>query len=299
MGREWNAHRLRLLRELQLRGTVTAVAAALNYSSSTVSQQLARLEEEVGVALTEADGRRVRLTSLGEVVAAHAGRVLALEEETRGLLDAAAPSPGTLRIAAMQTAALALIPAALSRLSEWRPDLRVEVALLPPERGLFEVEAHAFDLVIAEQYPGRSRPHPAGLQRALLGSDPISLVVAEHSTVGSLGEARDAAWVMEPEGTAARSWAVEQCRAAGFEPDVRYEAADLVAHLRLIASGHAVGFVPGLAMGGEAQPVRRIDPVPAPSREVFVSFRRASSAVPVNVVARQALAEAFRELRGP
>lgn len=298
MGREWSTHRLRLLRELQLRGTVTAVAAALNYSSSTVSQQLGRLEEEVGAPLVEADGRRVRLTSLGEVVAVHAARVLALEEETRGLLDAAAPSAATLRIAAMQTAALALIPATLTRLSEWRPDLRVEVALLPPERGLLEVEAHAFDLVIAEQYPGRSRPHPEGLQRALLGRDPISLVVADDSGIGRIEDARGAAWVMEPEGTAARSWAVEQCRAAGFEPDVRYEAADLIAHLRLIASGHAVGFVPGLAFGRERMPVRRIDPTPAPTREVFVSFRSASRAVPVNVAARDALAAAFRELRG-
>ncbi|HEY3262425.1 MAG TPA: LysR family transcriptional regulator, partial [Pseudonocardiaceae bacterium] len=55
-------HRLRLLRELAHRGTLTAVAEALSYSPSTVSQQLSQLETEAGAVLLEHVGRRVRLT---------------------------------------------------------------------------------------------------------------------------------------------------------------------------------------------------------------------------------------------
>src|SRR5690625_982152 len=68
--------RLRMLRELHRRGTVTAVAAALHYSPSGVSQQLAQLERDVGVVLVERYGRRVRLTELGLVLAEHAEEIL-------------------------------------------------------------------------------------------------------------------------------------------------------------------------------------------------------------------------------
>ena len=58
-------YRLRLLRELHRRGTITAVAQALSFSPSAISQQLATLERETGVRLLEPAGRRVRLTPAG------------------------------------------------------------------------------------------------------------------------------------------------------------------------------------------------------------------------------------------
>ncbi|WP_261166875.1 LysR family transcriptional regulator [Microbacterium sp. Marseille-Q6965] len=297
MTEAWSARRLQLLRELQLRGTIAAVAAALSYSASTVSQQLAQLEKEVGVPLLQPDGRRLRLTAHGEVVAAHAARVLALEEEVRADLDALAPSVGTVRIAALQTAARALVPRALDLLAAERPGLRVEVSVVPPETGLFEVEARGYDLAIAEQYPGHTRPHRPGLDRELLGVDPIRLAASPASAVASLAHARDAAWVMEPEGTAARAWAVQQCRAAGFEPDVRYAAADLLAHIRLIQAGHAVGLIPDLAIADEDARVRLVELPGSPHREIYTSARTSAHASPAVRAARAALAGAFAERR--
>ena len=60
--------RLRLLREVKLRGTLAEVAEALNYSPSAVSQQLALLEKEVGVPLLRKSGRRVTLTPQAEIL---------------------------------------------------------------------------------------------------------------------------------------------------------------------------------------------------------------------------------------
>ncbi len=57
-GAVFELRRLRLLHELSLRGTLAAVAEALSYSPSTISQQLAQLEKDAGVALLIADGRR-------------------------------------------------------------------------------------------------------------------------------------------------------------------------------------------------------------------------------------------------
>ncbi|NUT55486.1 MAG: LysR family transcriptional regulator, partial [Thermoleophilia bacterium] len=68
--------RLRLLRELHERGTVAAVAGALQYTPSAVSQQLAVLEREAGVPLLEKAGRTLRLTDAALVLVEHAAALL-------------------------------------------------------------------------------------------------------------------------------------------------------------------------------------------------------------------------------
>lgn len=283
--------RLRLLHELALRGTLAAVAEALSFSPSTVSQQLAQLEREAGVALLVPDGRRVRLTEHGAALAAHAARALALDEQIRGELETLRPGVAPVRIAVLQTAARALVPAALTLLSDRAPQLRVEVAETPPEEGLFELSARGFDLVIAEQYPGHTREHRPGLERHVLGSDPVR--IASAGGARDLASLRSHAWVLEPRGTAAREWAVQQCRAAGFEPDVRFELADLAAHVPLIAAGHAVGLLPDLLWAGRPPALRLTDLPGSPAREVFTAVRRSDVERPSIRVVRQALADAF------
>ena len=86
--------------------------------------------------------------------------------------------------------------------------------------------------------------------------------------------------MLEPEGTASREWAEQLCRQAGFEPDVRFETADLMAHIRLIRSGNAVGLLPDLVWAGEAPSVQLV-PLPGdPEREVFSSTRQAAARHP-------------------
>lgn len=104
--------------------------------------------------------------------------------------------------------------------------------------------------------------------------------------------------MLEPEGTAARQWAVQQCRAAGYEPDVRFEVADLTAHVGLIAAGHAVGLLPDLVWSSGRRPVRLLDLPDEPSREVFTAQRRASAGRPGIRAVRAALAESFASARG-
>lgn len=283
--------RLRLLHELAQRGTITAVAEALSYSPSTISQQLAQLERDAGVALLVPDGRRVRLTAHGETLAAYGARALDADEEIRSELEELQAGVAPVRVAVLQTAARTIVPTALSLLADRAPRLRVELAEMPPEEGLFELGARGFDLAIAEQYPGLTRPHRSELDRDVLGTDPIRLATADDA--GSLSSLRERAWVMEPRGTAAREWALQQCRAAGFEPDVRFELTDLSGHIELIAAGHAVGLLPDLLWAGTAPRVR-LHPLPGdPVREIFTAARRSSRNRPGIRVVREALAEAF------
>lgn len=296
----WDLHRLRLLRELELRGTVTAVAEALSYSPSSVSQQLAKLEAEVGSPLLEREGRRLALTDAGRAVAAHAAQIIASEERVRGELETLRPAvSGTIRIASLETVARALFPAALSWLRAAHPALRVELAVVPPEQGLAELESHRFDLVVAEQYPGHVRALVPGLTRKRLGLDPIRLAVPVSAPLLRIEDAAERAWISEPEGTAARAWVVQQCRAAGFEPDVPFLAADLHTHIELVSSGHAVSLLPDLVWWAGRRDIALVDLPGSPRRELFTVVRDAAESRPAVATVRQALDAAFQQLRTP
>ncbi|MBL3687845.1 LysR family transcriptional regulator [Leucobacter zeae] len=305
--------RLRLLWELHARGTVAAVAEALNYSPSAVSQQLAILEREAGVPLLRKSGRTLDLTPAGEALVAETAPLLAgLERAEAALHRARDEVTGTVRVAAFQTAMLAIMPGALRRLRERYPALRVEVVQYEPGAALHETWLRGFDLVVAEQYPGHGAPHFSGLDRVALTQDPIRLGLPplgsgdpRFDAVSRLADLADLPWVMEPHGAATRHWAEQACRSAGFEPDVRFETADLQAHLRLIASGNAVALLPGLVRTGSAHagvesaadaPVRLLDLPGAPQRTVFTALRESSGAHPALVAVREALAAEAADL---
>lgn len=264
--------RLSLLRELHQRGTIAAVATALSYSPSSVSQQLSQLEHEVGVPLLQKSGRRVRLTAAAETLVRHTHGLLESMEALEAALADHEAVAGTVRLAVFQSAALGIVPEALTLFAELYPDLRVEITQREPESALAAVWAREFDLVIAEQYPGHAAPRIAELDREPLCGDEIRLA-AEDVAVTSIAAAAGSAWVMEPRGTASRHWAEQVCRVAGFEPDVRFETADLQAHIRLVESGHAVALLPDLVWGGRDPSIRLVDLAGAPRREVFTSAR--------------------------
>jgi DNA-binding transcriptional LysR family regulator len=277
--------RLRLLRELKIRGTIAAVAEALSYSPSSVSQQLALLETEAGVPLLTKSGRRVQLTPQAEVLVTHTALLLERIELMEAELDSSLTEVrGTVRLAVFQSAALGIIPQALTLLATEYPALRVEITQREPENALFETWARDFDLVIAEQYPGHSAPREPDLDRVALCEDELRLGGAL-----SLDDARKRAWVMEPRGTASRHWAEQVCRTAGFEPDVRFETADLQAHIRLIESGNAVALLPDLVWAGRRPSVDLTALAGAPKRQVFTSVREASRERPTIVAIRDVL----------
>src|SRR5260370_15678684 len=85
--------RLRLLKDFAERGTITATAAALGYTPSAVSQQLAALEREAGVILLDRTARSAELTDAGVRLAEHAERILAQVGEAEADLSAQEREP--------------------------------------------------------------------------------------------------------------------------------------------------------------------------------------------------------------
>ncbi len=289
--------RLSLLRELSIRGTLTAVAEALSYSPSAISQQLTLLEKEAGVPLLIKSGRRVQLTPNALMLVEHTTALLERLELAEADLSAApGAASGVVRLAVFQSAALAIIPRTLTMLAEEHPLMRVEVVQREPEAALSAVWAREFDLVIAEQYPEHAAPLVADLDRVPLSTDALRLGTPHGSGIRSLVDAADRAWVMEPRGTASRHWAEQACRQAGFEPDVRFETADLMAHIRLIESGNAVAILPDLVWSGEAPTVEMVDLRANPRRTLFTSARPGSAGRTAIVACREVLARAVASI---
>lgn len=289
-----DVRRLRVLRELKLRGTLAEVALALNQSPSAISQQLAQLEREVGVELLRKTGRRVALTPQAEILVEHTTAVLERLEQAESELGVFLGSAtGTVRLAVFQSAALALLPGVLTLLADEHPALRVEVTQREPETALYETWIRDFDLVVAEQYPGHAAPHHPELDRVPLTTDAIRLAVPpsalSRTPITSIEQAAASPWVMEPRGAASRHWAEQTCRSAGFEPDVRFETADLQAHMRLVESGNAVAFMPDLVWTGRSTPAELIDLPGSPHRTIFTAARRASVRNPSVLACRDAL----------
>ena len=252
----FDLRRLRLLRELEERGTLGAVATALGYSPSAVSQQLGVLEREVGTRLLEKAGRGVRLTDAGRLLAQHARVLLAAAEAAATDLAALGEEVrGTVRAGGLQSAARRLLVPAAARTTAEHPRVRLEVCELELEQALPGLRTGTVDLVISDEYDGHPRPRPAGLRFAPLHEEPSKLVLpaahplARRGGPVPLAALRGEAWVTSAEGTGHHAMVVGTCRAlGGYEPDVRHRAGDAEIQLELVRTTGAVALLPVLAL---------------------------------------------------
>ncbi|MGW9592182.1 LysR substrate-binding domain-containing protein [Streptomyces chartreusis] len=297
----FDLHRLRLLRELKHRGTLAAVASGLSYSPSTISQQLSRLESEVGVQLLEPAGRCVRLTAQADILVAHTEAVLAqLDQAAAEIAISMVEVTGTVRIASFQTAALSLIPATLELLRDIHPLLHVRIIQMEGENAVPALMCRDVDLIIDVEYPRTPRFRHNELDQEDLCTDTLQLahlnMPSEAAPQEALREMAKHPWVMEPEGTDARCWSMKVCREAGFEPDVRYESADKLVHLALVEQGHAAAFMPSLAWRG-SPPSVPLAPLPShlETRRLSTAVRQGSGRHPAVQAVRQALLHASAE----
>src|SRR5262245_64113062 len=110
-----DVRRLKVLREVAVRGSFSAAADALAFTQPAVSRQIATLEAEAGAQLVERGARGIRLTAAGELLVAHAevilDRLALAEHELEAL---AGLKGGSLRVGAFPSANATLIPLALS-----------------------------------------------------------------------------------------------------------------------------------------------------------------------------------------
>jgi DNA-binding transcriptional LysR family regulator len=294
--------RLRLLRQLHERGTIAAVADALQYTPSAVSQQLAMLERDAGVRLLERAGRGVRLTDAALLLVEHADALL--ERAARAEADLAAAAGGAVagrvRIAGFQSVTMHLALPAMQAIARDAPRLRCELLEVEPEQALPALALGDLDLVLADEWQHQPRHLPAGLDRHELLHDPVHVLLpARHPLAERHPESVPlAALAGEPwaTGHVRLGWqemTQRTCRElGGFDPDIRHWTNDATIALALVARGLAVTLLPDLPLPAEHPGVARRAIADAPvARAIFAVTRAADAARP----STQALVAAIRE----
>ncbi|GLV83032.1 LysR family transcriptional regulator [Streptomyces lavendulae subsp. lavendulae] len=273
-----DVRRLRLLRELARRGTIAAVAQALSFSPSAVSQQLSVLEREAGLPLLERTGRTVRLTPAAQNLVRHADAVLErLERADADLAEARSGLAGALRIGAFPTATRAIVPAALVHLARRHPGLEPMVSETDPAAVAHALRAGDLDVALVHEYDLVPEPPEPGLAtRPLYGeamylagpapaaaagpgalpgaADPGAPQAGGPGQDAVLRAHRDDPWITATPGTLCHAMTVRACRAAGFTPRVRHQVDEFATVLALVAVGQGVAVVPQLGVTGPAGP---------------------------------------------
>ena len=293
-------HRLRLLREVHVRGTVHAAARALGYTPSAVSQQLTVLEREAGTPLLERVGRNVRLTEAGHVLVGHADTLLdgveAAEAEVAAV--AAGRPSGTVRVSAFQSALLRIVSPTIRDLASEHPGIRVEAVEYEVEQAVPALRLHQLDVLIGDEYDDQPRALHPELRRETVLHEPLHIVLPEdHPQAASerisLSRLRDLPWAVCQPGTGQHAMHLRACRQiGGFEPDLRYWSDDFVILLELVRTTGAGALLPDLALGFGTPGVVVRPLEPPVGREVFLLTRH--SRTPSVETVTQALLAAGR-----
>ncbi|MGH3629835.1 MAG: LysR substrate-binding domain-containing protein [Sciscionella sp.] len=291
---ELSLHRLRILRELDRRGTLTAAAAALHYTTSAISQQLAALERDVNATLFERFGRKVRLTDLGRLLADHAEEILGAEERAVIALEQAQQTiSARLTLGVFATVATGLLPRALTDVAEHYPGITLLTREADPEEAAAAVRQGDFDLAFVIDYPDVPMPWEASLERVTIGREEVNAVIAKgragRGEPIALADLADDPWILAgPESHFGHAVRVA-CQREGFEPDVRHEVDEQATAMAMVAAGLGVTLVPDLGLAfrwSDAEVVQLRDPI---TRDIAIAYRTSAEHRPALRIVIQAV----------
>jgi DNA-binding transcriptional LysR family regulator len=291
-----DVRRLRVLHAVSAYGSVTAAAAALGYSAPAVSQQLAALEREVGMRLTERAGRGVELTPAAHILVGHTDALLArldaAEADLAALRDQIA---GRVTLAAFPSAAASLVPAAWAALADSAPQVRLDLTEMEPEESLPAVLRGETDVAVAHEYDLLPRPLDPLFERRELARDPVLLAVPAGSPLSGpvpLASLAEQPFLAPRGHTSCAEMIQRACARAGFAPRVVARATDFAVLLSLVAAGAGVTLVPELATRHQPPGIRLLTPAEPVTRQIFTVARRGGDRKPAVRVVLDALADA-------
>jgi DNA-binding transcriptional LysR family regulator len=279
---------LRALRSVAAAGTLARAADELGFTASAVSQQIKRLEHQVGVPLLAPAGRGVVLTPAGQAIVESASDVFqALERCAEAARSVTEGAPrGTVRVAGFSTAIRGLLAPALLGLSRRCPDLRVHITEQDPGQALRSVDGGTADLALVHDADGLPAPLPSSMTQRHMHTDVGDVVMKQTHSLARPGppltsaDLAGRAWVTSPPGTVCHQWFRRLVAEVPEDPDVRHLADDFATQLSLVASGDVIALIPRLARpplreGLVSRPLRR-----PPKREVHAAWRHSANASP-------------------
>ena len=243
--------RLQVLLELSRLGSMRAVADQMDTTTSTVSQQIAKLAQETGTALVEPVGRRVRLTPAGRRLAEHAATILSAVEAARVDLDPGGEPAGTVRVSGFATAIRRTLLPVVTELGESHPDVNVVMYEHEPTEALALLRTDDVDLALTYDYNLAPVKGDVTLDSVPLWSTPWSLGVPTQAAKGLRGDAltvfdafRDDDWIGNSRNRADEEVVRIIASMAGFEPRMAHQCDSLDLVEDLILAGRGIGLLP-------------------------------------------------------
>lgn len=292
---------LALLVEIRHTGSLARAALALAVTPPAVSQQLARLEKEVGAPLVERGARGARLTRLGEQLAGHGQRVA---EELRRADEAAAAFIGAhrnrLRVGAPASVTYRLLPDVLAAIRFRFPAARLSVVDILSDAGPALVADGTLDLALSASYGSLPTVDTVTTHHVL--ADPMLVVLpAGHPLAAAparpidLADLADEAWVSGPPGRPSRTQLDLAAADRGFIPHVPFQTESYDVAQAMTQAGVAISLVPRLALtrppGTRARPTGLV-------RDIAAIVPVSHDHVPLADVALAHLAEVARNTEG-
>ena len=256
-----------------------AAAEAQFVTQSTLSAGIKELEAQLGVLLVERDKRRVRLTAVGEDVAARArGLLAAATDLAEAARSAARPLSGPMRLGAIPTIAPYLLPSALPALRRAYGELKLYLREDLTARLLERLRAGGLDVALI------ALPFDTGdLYVRELFKDDFAFVAREsHPAVRekaiALQRIDSGDMLLLEEGHCLRDHAIAACGPRQGRWESRFEATSLTTLIQMVAGGLGVTLLPGITLDAGilkgtrlvARPVAQ----PAPSRTLALVTRR-------------------------
>lgn len=270
--------KLRMLAELERLGTIAAVAHNLHLTAPGISMQLAALEREVGVPLTERNGRRLTLTPAGALLARHGHDIVdqltLAEMEVNALREGKA---GTYRVAAFPSIARTIVATTWAQLAREGGALCLELTEMEPQNSLPALSAGEVDLALIHSYSNMSSALPAGLISAPLMTENVWLAVPRsHGTPNPVDLSAYAGhdWMVPHRRLACYEMVQRACGLAGFSPRIVAECTDFSVQLALVAAGAGVALVPELTIANLPDNVALVQLQAPVKRHDFVVTRQ-------------------------
>jgi DNA-binding transcriptional LysR family regulator len=281
-----NVNRLNVLKEVAYRGSISAAAEALSYTQSAISQQIATLEAETGLALLERHPRGVTLTAAGQTLVGHAEGILARLDAAEASLSAIAGlRGGRLRMASFPTAGATLMPLAIASFRAAHPAVDLTLAEGEPEQIVPRLRGGELDLALLFEFAGESVLEDDVAVVELL-EDPMHLALPREHRLARrdrirLEDLAEEAWVQTSRSSPCARHVVRSCHAAGFEPSVSFESDDYQTVQGLVAAGVGVALIPALALSvvREDIAIRSLTPS-SPVRRVVAATPAGARLVP-------------------
>ncbi|GLK17369.1 LysR family transcriptional regulator [Herbiconiux flava] len=292
-----------MLAALQRLGTIAAVADELHLTAPGVSMQLAALERELGLALTQRQGRRVVLTAAGAVLAQHGHGILDQLSMAELELEALrSGSVGHYTLTAFPSAARTFVAdVCRSLLTDPGSGLDLTLSTLEPEAALAALTAGAVDLAVIHSYSNVARELPRGAVANALGSEPVRLAVGTgdrrplQGGAARLGDYNGAPWIVPTADVTCYSMVERACGLAGFRPRIVAETMDFGVQLELVAAGVGVALVPSLTVDRLPDGVVLHDLTVPVERTLFLATRQPNANDPGIRTLGRLLADAAAE----